>query len=287
MQYFGLNFSFQFRSQKKRKTDRSKNSPFDENCENRNPLRAAEYLEEMGLGVLDTDELSSPISNSSRNTIASSQPSSVPPASALSLAISDNFGLLDDSESNENDHNHTMVPRTIDEENEDENTIGHFDLGHGSQSAILSDFLLSDSNDSSDLSLMKMASGEQLQDNTPANLVPLSRATLGTLAEHSSTLTNYHPMSGSNSKTYGMGGMVGQSSIPSEGRAIRNTSLVKFSTTNSMQKHKGRSPLAAVTCNNIHSNSSKTCPIDAKKQAEDIGFFMYQKEDPRIYKGEG
>lgn len=269
-------------SQKRRRSDKnqlgqsSRASESDENCENRMPLRAVEYLDEMGLGVLDTDEStsSSAISNGSHNTLTNSQPSSVPPASALSLAISDNFGLLEDSDSNENDH--TIVPgRGVDDGDVDDN----FDMGHhGSQSDILSDFLLSDSNDSSDVSLKKITTGEHLQDNTPANLVPLSRTTFGTLVEHS---TSSSCSSGSTLKVYG------QPMMPTEGRAIRNTSLVKFSTTNSMQKHKGRSPLATVTCHNIHNNSIRTCAIDAKKMLDDANFFMHQKEDPRIYKGEG
>lgn len=246
----------------------------------------------MGLGVLDTDEStsSSAISNqsSSRNTAISSQLSSVPPSSALSLAISENFGISEDSDDNANDR---TLTHPIDD---DENAVGHYSAlpaqhehGETTESDILNDFLLSDSSNSNDSLAKKLTSGsEYLQDYTPANLVPLSRVTLGVIPEDAAASAT------SAFKVFEVNAGPGQQQLATEGRAIRNTSLVKFSTTNSMQKRKGRSPLANVTCNSIHNNSGNQCPIalsEGKKLNDsfDGGFFMYQKEDPRIYKGEG
>lgn len=260
-------------------------------------MRTADYLEEMGLGVLDTDESTSSSftsnQSSSRNTIISSQPSSVPPASALSLGISDHFGMSEDSESADR----TLV-QSID--NNDENAMVHFSalnatphepLGSMPPSDILSDFLLSDSSNSNSVSAKKVsgvAGGlggmEYLQDNTPAaNLVPLSRSALGVLGENA-TASATACLSTSAFKVYEANTGMGQ---PMEGRAIRNTSLIKFSTANSMQKHKGRSPLATVTSNSMHKNCGSPAGVEAKKLNDDGSFFMYQKEDPRVYKGDG
>lgn len=235
----------------------------------------------MGLGVLDSDESSSNQS-SSRNTIISSQPSSVPPASIFSLAMSDNCvdtlqSIVEENEieCNENTSN----------THGSENSIDNFQTLPYDQSDLLTDFILSDSSSNEMVPKADMSS-VNLQDNTPANLVPISRTAFGVLT------MNPGPELGTSNNAFRMFDSSSGSIHPPEGRAIRNTSLVKFSTNNAIQKHKGRSPLATVTCNNSNNNQNTFCAglndTDTKKMSDGDGtFFMYQKQDPRIYKGEG
>lgn len=271
-------------------------------------MRATDYLSEMGLGVLDTDEsTTSSNQSSSRNTNLSSQPSSIPPPSAFSLtAISDHFSLLEDSEIECNNENSSVAndadvgDNARDNDDGDENSIGHFSMLATATSSvrqqhsdILTDLLISDSS-SNDAQIrpehLTVKHAILMQDNTPANLIPLSRATLGVLSGHSSS-------SATSSSAAAFRVLDGNAHYPSEGRAIRNTSLIKLANsggaTGTKQKHKGRSPLATVSCNSNYTNSPSALNdgINSGKKVYDIGgnanFFMYQKTDPRIYNGEG
>lgn len=284
---------FFFCSHKRQRIDRSgygetghssKPVYIDANNENRDPHHC-DYLNEMGLAMIDTDESSSNHS-SSRNTIVSSQPSSVAPASAFSLAMSEHFAdtLQSLSEDSENECQATMLAATDEDSSVDNfSTLKH---ERSDRSDIMADFILSSSDsNSSDGQTKSVTVLESLQDNTPANLVPFSRTTLSMINAAASSAI------GGTGNTFRV--FDGSLAQPEVGRPIRNTSLVKVATNNSAQKHKGRSPLANVTCNSHHNSSSNSSvsSTDSKKKIMDAlnedSFFMYRKEDPRIYKGDG
>lgn len=117
------------------------------------------------------------------------------------------------------------------------------------------------------------------QDLTPANLIPVSRTNFAGIMNSSTASAS--------SAAY---------SQP-EGRAIRNTSLKKFTEheSNSAKKYKGRSPLATVS-NNANTNICRVhCPdlsdLEVAKKmvvagADEDSFFMYKRQDPRAYTGE-
>lgn len=288
-------FSFCF-SRKRQRIDKSdfgeighssKTVYFDANSENRDP-RFCDCINEMGLAMIDTDDSSSNHS-SSRNTIVSNQPSSVMPASAFSLEMNDQLAdtLQSLSEDSEFDCQGTLLLAT-----DDDSSIDNFSaMKHerSDRSDIMVDFMLSSDSSSSEIQTKSLNVMDNVQDNTPANLVPVMRE----FPRYGMNVTNSMENSLTTVTTSTSFRVCDCNAIQPEGRPIRNTSLVKVATNNSAQKHKGRSPLATVTCNSNHNsnNNSSINPGDSKKKIietmNDESFFMYRREDPRIFIGDG
>lgn len=256
---------------------RQKTHFFDSKIVKRKPSPESEILlEEMGLGVLDTDD-----SNSIQSTISSTISNLVPSAPA-SMAMSNEQTLQEILNSQE-----IFSESDSNIENEDQHLKN---LESPIDPNLYCDSILSDStmNEVTLSGNQAKSSQQSLQDFTPANLVPFSRTNfcgIATMASGGALSTDSRNSSLSQPQ---------QPSLQSEGRAIRNTSLKKYAKNDSgsAQKYKGRSPLANVTCNSS-SNINNNCSIynsDAKKTSQ-IGavtdnFFMYQKNDPRCYSGE-
>ena len=132
-------------------------------------------------------------------------------------------------------------------------------------SSLFCESVLEDSNDTSQSE--NVAAMSNILDYTPANLVPF--ASLSSASGNAFTVeTSRHPSES----------------------VSRSGSAKKASGGASAQKHKGRSPLAAVSCN---ANKSNRIPsgdeTDLKKPLQNLmgHFFMYQPHDPRSYNGEG
>lgn len=213
-------------------------------------------LSDMGLDVLDTD------SESNQSSIINNVLLSIPqPSSAISVVVSEN--------SSEPMSNYMLGSHDICLES-DSNITG--DLR---QDLEVSESPLSTALSNPPSGEKSFSGGAQQfsihQDYTPANLVPLSRTNFAGIMNSSIASSS------------------AEASLPlPEGRAIRGSSMKKISQieTDSAKKHKGRSPLATVTCNspaNIAINALGNA--DAKKKISEE-FFMYQKQDPRIYTGE-
>lgn len=208
---------------------------------------AANILNEMGLGLLDSDESnqSSILSNLRQpSSMLKSIPSEIS-SEPMSNMMAGSNEICIESDSNMDDEH-----------------------AQDSQSSAAS---------SAEKTLVGAQSFSIHQDYTPANLVPVSRTNFA-------GLVNTSAASGSST-----------AHLPTEGRAIRNTSLKKFNEheSNSAKKYKGRSPLATV------SNNANVCRVQspslgdsdvAKKinqtGADEDSFFMYKRQDPRAYTGE-
>lgn len=217
---------------------------------------AKSILSEMGLDMLDTD------SESNQSSIISNVLSSVPqPSSAISAIISEC--------SSEPMSNQMIGSNDICLESDSNMTADLRRDLEVSESPASNTYSNPPSNEKS-----FVAGAQQFsihQDYTPANLVPLSR-------------TNFAGIM--NASIASSSGEITQS-IPG-GRAIRGSSMKKFHSieTDSTKKHKGRSPLAAVSCNSpANIVNAISVDLDAKKKISEE-FFMYQRQDPRIYTGE-
>lgn len=217
----------------------------------------------MGLGVLDSDE-----SNQSLligNAIASMVQQ---PSSALSMIPSEN--------SNESSHiQESISPETF-IESESNSQCTQFDVNISS-------------NDANSLpNLQRELNNEQsyhgYQDFTPANLVPCNRTNftgaIVDLQENASSTIKMVQIPSSAGKN-------DQIVQQPEGRAIRSTSMRQFNAqktdSDANCKHKGRSPLAAIT----NSTTFNATDLDSQLKAvnNEDSFFMFQKRDPRNYTG--
>lgn len=233
---------------------------------------SANLFEEMGLGVLDTDDSNSIQSNISSNLVSSAPASSTMSNEHTLQEILGSQEIFTESDSNI--------------ENEEQPLKSTQSPPNLYCDSILSDSTINEVTLSGNL---VRGSQQSIQDYTPANLVPFSRSNLNfcgvaAMASGGSTV--------STDPSYQQ--QLSQPHPHTEGRAIRNTSLKKYAKADSgsAQKQKSRSPLATVTCNST-SNISNNCPAfnsDAKKTPPSGGvsenFFMYQKIDPRCYTGE-
>lgn len=201
----------------------------------------------MGLDVLDSDE-------SNQSSVVSSILSNLPqPNSAVSTIMSENSS---------EPLSHCLTDAQDIALESDSSTV--CDLHHDLE---VSESPLSDAIRSNPSSSDKTFVGGQRfsihQDYTPANLVPISRTNFTGIVNETQPL----------------------------GRPIRNTSMKKINKqeSDSATKHKHRSPLATVS-NNNNINSQNQLAIDSVKKQTlnlcDESFFMYQKQDPRIYTGE-
>lgn len=218
-------------------------------------------LGDMGLGILDSDE-----SNQS-SIIGQALSTITQPSSALSMLPSEssNDFLYENSEI---DSECGTASKTFPNE--------AITASNSKSDMLASDIILGSGDES-----QAAASSSNHQDNTPANLISLSRTSFRGVLDavaHSSTTTctqqtNLFTVPDSPSLNVQLEG----------GRAIRGTSMKKNGRHGIDSEKLPRSPLAAI------GNAMLTKDNDGTKTnaiSGDDDFFMYQKRDPRLYTGE-
>lgn len=218
-------------------------------------------LGDMGLGILDSDE-----SNQS-SIIGQALSSITQPSSALSMMPSEssNDFLYENSELESNCD--TASKPFSNEEMTTSDT----------KSDMLASDIIMGSGDKSQAA----ASSSNYQDNTPANLISLSRTSfrgvLDAVAQTSSSTynqtANLFTVPDSPSGNIQLEG----------GRAIRGTSMKKTGRHGIDAEKLPRSPLAAIG-NAMPPKDNETTKTNSISGDDD--FFMYQKRDPRLYTGE-
>lgn len=219
---------------------------------------APTILSEMGLGILDSDESnqSSILSNLRQPNSVLKSIGSENSSEPMSNLMTGSHEICIESDSNMENENH-----------------------HEAQSPVATNKLVT----SAEKTFVGAINAEPFcihQDFTPAASIPVSRTNFAGIV-HASTAS---------ASTAAV--------CMAEGRPIRNTSLKKFNEheSNSAKKHKGRSPLATVSnnanANNIQVHCTNLGDSDVAKRilqnaaADDDNFFIYKRQDPRVYMGE-
>lgn len=219
----------------------------------------------MGFGVLDSDE-----SNQS-SVVSSAIPSFPAPNSALSMIPNE---ISDESNVDESDLAEPFSETESNLEHSSQHTLSDLHLSSNEANS-LPTLNGSESKESYLPVELKSEAFQVYQDCTPAALIPSSRTTFRGIINSV----------GNQSCTGQSTSMAGDQTFvnPPEGRAIRGGSMKSFQKeTDSLIKHKGRSPLAAIG-NATPQPSPDT--HEFQKSEMDECFFMYRKQDPRLYTG--